>query len=131
MSEIVTDSSVLVAILLREERWQKLDSMLGDSGCVVPGPLARYEVSNAVGKKRETPAELRQARMRRAWSTPLVEVPTEIWLSKAIEISTGFRSSFTDSCFIALAAVKQIPLLTLDKRQADTARAAGVAVELI
>lgn len=130
MSEIVADSSILASILLQEKRKPDLVERVGTSDCMAPSTLARYEMCNAVCKHREISVEDRQKRMRQAWSTPLEEVPPDVWLEKAIEIAALHRSSFTDACFIALAAVKQIPLLTLDHRQADTARAAGVSVEL-
>ncbi|MBI2059284.1 MAG: type II toxin-antitoxin system VapC family toxin [Nitrospirae bacterium] len=130
MAELVPDSSVVSAFMLREEQWENIAAKIGAARWVVPGPLLRFEVCNAIRKRRSTPAEVQIELMREVWSAPALELPTDSWLPTALDLSVRHGTSFTDSCFIAVASVRNLPLWTLDQRQADAARAAGVSVEL-
>ncbi|MGC8983536.1 MAG: type II toxin-antitoxin system VapC family toxin [Desulfurococcaceae archaeon] len=129
---IVVDASVLAAFIRKEPNWEKLADIVKQ--CVTVD-LALKEVLNAVWKdvavrkviSEDVAAKLRQVLHLMVGINVLVE-PGDKYLDKAFEIALKNNITVYDALYIALASEKNLPLATLDERQAAAAKAAGVRV---
>ena len=54
--------------------------------------------------------------------------PEERYLNRAFKIALDSKITVYDALYIALAAEKRLPLLTLDEKQKDAARAVGIKI---
>lgn len=111
---VVADASAVFAALAEDDEWA-LD-LLGGPGLAAPAVMP-FEVSEVVRRRR---------RQRRLDSTTaaiahrdLLELRVELWphavlATRAWELRENV--SYSDACYVALAELLDVPLLTLDRR---------------
>jgi predicted nucleic acid-binding protein len=124
----VVDSSVFAAILLREPGHLELAERIGALLMVHAPPFFRFEVANALWKHREWPLEERQRALDTLFALPVDETFGRDDAQRALSLAVEHAHPFYDTAFIALAARRALPLLTLDQRQAELAKGVGVRV---
>lgn len=134
MPACVLDASTAVAWAMPDEIAPPahLWDMISLDGAIVP-PLWPFEVANTV---------LNAVRRGRVTETAMVQILTELsamnahiedesaiacWGSTAT-IALTYRLSVYDAAYLELAKRRNLPLATLDRRLAEAAQAAGVAL---
>ena len=128
----VIDASVLAAFIRKEPGWEKLAEHV--KMCVTID-LALKEVLNTILKdyslrrsiNRDIALKLQEILFSMIGVNIFIE-PENKYLSKGFEIALKYNLTIYDALYIALAAEKKLPLVTLDEKQAETARALGVEV---
>ena len=127
----VIDSSALIKYLTKEENWQKIEDHIRE-GCATLD-LAIKETANALIKKtlkKEVDAETAKEIVVR--SPRIVKImPQKEQFPKAMEISAKHKITIYDALFIALASNTNQPLLTSDRKQAETSKQYGVTTILV
>ncbi len=128
----VIDASALAAIVLREEGWETL---LDSSDVFVSVELALKEAANAIwaaslsGSVSPSQAEEAFSVLREMFTGGVVETrPQSELIDGAFRLALRRGITVYDSLYVVLAASEGLPLLTLDGRQAEAARAEGVEV---
>jgi len=128
---IVVDASALSAFILKEPGWRALSEYLMNSISI---DHVTKEVANAIWKAyigRVIGAE--QARrlyslMKSMIGVNVVLEPEEKYLDRTLEIALEHKVTIYDALYIALARESNIPLLTLDEKQAQVARKLNITV---
>lgn len=127
----VIDSSALIKYLTKEKNWQKIEEFIKE-GCATLD-LAIKETANALIKKtlkKEVDAETAKEIIVR--SPRIVKImPQKEQFPKAMEIATKHKITIYDALFIALASNTNQPLLTSDRKQAETSKQYGVTTILV
>ena len=127
----VIDSSALTKYLTKEKNWQKIEEFIKE-GCATLD-LAIKETANALIKKtlkKEVDAETAKEIIVR--SPRIVKImPQKEQFPKAMEIATKHKITIYDALFIALASNTNQPLLTSDRKQAETSKQYGVTTILV
>ena len=128
-ADVVVDASVLAAIFLREPGAPALAACLREVRRLRTAPHARHEVANALWRRRAslTPAHLDE-RVRTVFEFPMDDAFDAAHASRAMALAVGAGLTFYDAAYVAVAERAAVPLWTLDERQRDAARQAGVAV---
>ena len=128
---IVIDASALTAFILKEPGWQSLSKYIMNSTSV---DHIIKEVMNAIWKAqvrglitREYAIKLRESVMTLVGKNIVIE-PEEKYINEAFMISLDHKIAIYDALYIALAAAKGLPLLTLDNKQGEVAKKMGVIV---
>ena len=127
----VVDASVIAAIVLREESWDKLIAHLRGA---ITLDQAFKEALNAIWKA------IRRGYLNRDDALKAfkilesimesIEVRSELnYLDKAFELSVETDLSIYDSLYLALAQSERRPLLTLDKTQKKLARKLSIPIK--
>jgi predicted nucleic acid-binding protein len=124
MSErAVVDTSVFAAIVVREAGWRELAQRLAALRTVRTAPFFRFECANVVWKKRrDIGTEVANAALELTWAFPTNDRFELEDARAAVAIGTARGLAFYDSAFLAIARRDDLPLWTLDARQAEAAR---------
>lgn len=127
---IVVDASALTAFILKETGWKSLANYL-KYGLSVDHAIK--EVANALWRLHRVKKAIGVEDAERLFNIlcSLVGVnvllePEQTYLSKAFRIALEYGISVYDALYIALAAEKNLPLLTLDEKQREAAITFGV-----
>lgn len=132
---VVLDASVSLAWCFGDESNDHADAMLqraNDQGAVVPA-IWTMEVANAllVAERRGRINEAATARM----VDLLLSVPVEVeaagnehGLLAVLPVARTHSLSLYDAAYVELAARRDLPLATLDRRMRQAAEAMGVAI---
>jgi predicted nucleic acid-binding protein len=129
---IVIDASAVVAFFLREEGRENLKPYM-KTGFSVDHIVKEFY--NAVWKAAYLLKTLDYESARKVLElfnsyieNNLILEPEEKYIDKALNIALEKGITVYDSLYIALALDKKTPLLTLDKKQRDTALKLGIKV---
>jgi predicted nucleic acid-binding protein len=116
----VIDSSALIKYLTREDGWENVENQIRE-GCITL-ELAIKEAANALIKKiLNNEITIETSKRIIAQIPRIVKItPQTEHLSKAIEIAAKHKITVYDALFIALAANTNQPLITSDRKQAET-----------
>lgn len=132
----VVDASVIAAILLKENKWDKLLSRITKGSSYIPC-FAVAEVTNAIWKSTIiTSSDKSYAfgileSLLDMINEELIQIVSEKpFLGEALKISLDNRFAIYDAIYIAMAKKFNYTLLTRDKKQAEIAKKLGVDVEL-
>lgn len=127
---IAVDASALSAFLLKEPGWKRLAPYLADAVSV---DHIVKEVANAIWKAcvvrkiiSETDAVRLYGLLDSMINVNIVIEPEEDYIEEALRMALEHRITVYDALYLALAKEKNIPLLTLDEKQAQTARKLGI-----
>ena len=127
---ILVDASVLIAFILKEPGWRSLADYLRYGLSV---DHAAKEVTNALWKLHRVKKIIGVEDALRLFNVfssllgvNLILEPEQLYLSKAFRIALDYGVTVYDALYIALAAEKKLPLLTLDEKQRGAAVAFGV-----
>lgn len=126
----VVDASVLAAFTRKEPGWERLAGVV--KMCVTVD-LAVKEVLNTIWRdyyvrrtiSLDTAMRLQQVLSSMIGINILVE-PEDKYVSRAFEIALKTGTTVYDALYIALALEKNMPLVTLDEKQAKAAEILGV-----
>jgi len=126
----VIDASVLAAFIRKEPGWERLAEFV--KFCITVD-LAVKEVLNTIWRDysiRKTinidlAIRLRQVLFSMIGVNVLIE-PEDRYISKGFEIALKTGITVYDALYIALAAEKNLPLITLDEKQAKASENVGV-----
>jgi len=126
----VVDASAVIAFFLREEGWENLKPYM-KRGFSVDHVVKEFY--NAVWKAMYLLKTLDYESMQKVLKlfnsyieNNLILEPEEKYIDKALNIALEAGITIYDSLYIALALDKKTPLLTLDKKQRDTALRLGI-----
>ena len=126
----VVDASVLAAFTRKEPGWERLAGVV--KMCITVD-LAVKEVLNTIWRdyyvrrtiSLDTAMRLQQVLSSMTGINILVE-PEDKYISRAFEIALKTGITVYDALYIALAVEKNMPLVTLDEKQAKAAEILGV-----
>jgi predicted nucleic acid-binding protein len=126
----VVDASVLAAFTGKEPGWERLAEVV--KMCVTVD-LAVKEVLNTIWRdyyvrrtiSLDTAMRLQQVLSSMTGINILVE-PEDKYILRAFEIALKTGTTVYDALYIALALEKNMPLVTLDEKQAKAAEILGV-----
>lgn len=128
MHRLVVDASVLAAFFLGEEGSEDIETIL-ETVSEIHAPLFwRFEVANAIWRRKEIPEEKGKRLIERIWGFPINSETFSENAKEAFRISRKYNLPFYDSSYIAMAKQLNIPLWTLDKLQGNTAMKVGVSL---
>jgi len=126
----VVDASALTAFILREEGWRSIARHI--VRCISVDHIVK-EVVNAIWKAAYLRKLITVEETFKAYSIlmqlvdrNMILYPEVRYLQKALEISLRYGVTVYDALYIALALEERRPLLTLDSRQSEVAKALGV-----
>ncbi len=128
----VVDASILASFIRKEPGWEKLADYV--KLCITVD-LALKEVLNAIFKdfslrksiNLDVALKLREILFSMIGTNVFIE-PEDKYISKGFEIALKTSLTIYDTLYIALAAEKKLPLVTLDEKQARAAQALSVEV---
>ncbi|MBA4370277.1 MAG: VapC toxin family PIN domain ribonuclease [Coriobacteriaceae bacterium] len=129
MSRLVADACALITVTVPQSRSESARAVLASADAVVAPDLALVECTNALwkfvhaGQCSEHEAlgfldAITNAEVDFQDSAPL--------LPRALELATLLGHPVYDCVYLTLAIVEQAPVVTTDRRLADTAVAAGL-----
>lgn len=125
--EVVVDSSVWSAVWLREPGWEGWQAALASAPTLRAAPFFRFEVANVLWKRRAVvPAAERDRLVAALFAVPVSDDFDGEDARATLELACQSGMTFYDMAFVALARRHGATLWTLDRRQAEAARAAGV-----
>lgn len=126
--DMVSDTNVFLAIALNEPEKDRVIQLTTDNGVIAPEILP-YEIGNAltalVKQKKLTRDEALSA-FDVTSRTPVRLVQVDI--RKALELALEFNIYAYDAYFLQAATSLFCPLITLDKRMQQVARAINIQV---
>jgi predicted nucleic acid-binding protein len=129
---IVIDASALAAFLLKEPGWKDLAPYLKNSMSV---DMILKEVSNTIWKACTLKGIISMSQALKIYKIlesmigkNLILEPELKYLENALNIALTRKTTVYDALYISLAKTKNLPLVTLDKKQAETAKNLGVKV---
>jgi predicted nucleic acid-binding protein len=126
--EVVTDTSVLIAVLTSAAEKERLVDITRDSGIIAPESV-HWEIGNAFSSllKRRliTPLEIAEA-LEAYEDIPIRFVDVD--LGASLQIAAELSIYAYDAYLIACARQHNAPLLTLDRGLARAAKRIGVQV---
>jgi len=125
VADIVLDASVLGALFLNEDDSEEIHRVVKSHNIYAPS-FWRFEVSNAVWKRKELPFKIAQNIIKRIWRFPVTIRENEGLATESLSIARKYEITFYDSFYIAMARLNDLPLWTMDKMQALTASKVGV-----
>lgn len=121
MAEIVVDASVLSALFLHEEGSESIHEVLYSETTLFSSAFWRFEVSNAVWKRKDLPLNTAQNLIEIVWRFPVSTLESPALAMRAMTLARKHAMSFYDSFYIAMAEQLGIPLWTLDRVQSKAA----------
>ena len=126
-TDAVVDSSVWAAVWLREPGCEDWAAALAGLQRVRSAPFFRFEVANALWKRRQRlPAATRASLTERLFALPVDESFEADDGRITLDLACEAGLTFYDMAFVQLARRHRVSLWTLDKRQAAAAAALGV-----
>ncbi|MFB0523455.1 MAG: type II toxin-antitoxin system VapC family toxin [Candidatus Bathyarchaeia archaeon] len=127
----VIDSSALIKYLTKEEDWQKIENHIKE-GCVTLD-LTKKETANALVKKTlKDEVDIKTVKQIVAHLSKIVRImPQEEQFEKALEIAAKHKITIYDALFIALAVNTNQPLITSDRKQAETSERCDVTTTIV
>ena len=128
MVELVIDASVLSAFFLDEENGQKVQQLVGADTRFYAPLIWRFEVANAVWKRKEIPVDVTEGLIEKIWDFTIYGEESIKWIKEAFLISRKHNITFYDSSYIAMARFFNLPFWTFDKVQQNTATHIGVSL---
>lgn len=132
MAGLVADCSAFLPLCFEDESSTVADAMIveiASQGALVPA-IWWYELRNVLEvNERRGRIEAGQSDdfLRLLGQLPIVVVLDDNEID-AVELARKFRLTVYDAAYLALAQSRQLPLVTLDRKLADSAR--GIGVEL-
>jgi predicted nucleic acid-binding protein len=134
LSVVVVDSSVIVAAFSPDERSLKalLDLRAATAQGMLAPSLLMYELANVIVTKRRRGGLDADDHAR--LSAEVVNLPVDLVEPNGADsadlamLALDLNLSAYDAAYVHLARQRGASLLTLDRRLADAARAAGVAI---
>lgn len=128
MSNIVVDTSVLIAVITNEPSKEQLIEITQGFNLIAPQSV-HWEIGNAFSamlkRKRITLNDSLQA-IKIYWTIPMRLVEVEI--EDTIELADAFNIYAYDAYLLRCALKYNAPLLTLDKGLENVARRANIVV---
>jgi predicted nucleic acid-binding protein len=125
---VVVDSSVFAAILLKEPGHEANAQALSVVRGVYSVPFFRFEVANALWKQKKWSETDLDAALETLWKIPVSQRFEMADAQVAMQLARTHNHPYYDTAFIALAQNLNLPLWTLDKRQASLAATCDVTV---
>ena len=129
---IVIDASALAAFLLKEPGWRELAPYLKNS---ISMDMILKEVSNTIWKACTLRGSITVDNaiklyeiMESMIGKNIILEPEIKYLQDAFKIALKNRVTVYDALYISLAKAKNLPLLTLDRRQSKAAKEVRVKV---
>lgn len=126
VDDLAVDASVLSAFFLNEEDGGKVQRLIESNVRFYAPSLWRFEVSNAIWKRKAIPENVAKGIIEKTWSFTVYGGDSTGWVEDAFLLSRRGNITFYDSSYIAMARLFGIPFWTIDKVQAKTAADAGV-----
>lgn len=127
--ELTLDASAIAALVLGEEgAVDTLPDMLAEARRLWTTPFAEFEVANALWKHRDVFANETAESMSLFYALQLDVRGSETLTQRALELAVAHDITVYDAAYIALAEETGSTLVTLDRLQAQKARASGVNV---
>lgn len=128
MSEVVVDASILSALFLNEEGSEYIRKVVESEITLFAPSFWRFEVSNAIWKRKVIPPETAKHLIDIIWDFPVyTDEPKELAID-SLFVARKYGITFYGSFYIAMAKFIGIPLWTMDKIQAKSAIKAGVSL---
>ncbi len=121
MAELVVDASVLSALFLHEEGSETIREVIHSETTLFSSSFWRFEVSNAVWKRKDLPLKTAQNLIEIIWRFPVSAWESPALAMKAMTLARKHAMSFYDSFYLAMADDLGIPLWTLDRVQSTAA----------
>ena len=128
MVDSVVDATVICSIFLNEEGCEKLKDRIAEGGNNHAPAFWRFEVANAVWKRKEITEKVGRELIHAIWQFPLNSSEPNNWAEDTYSIAKRFGITFYDASYIAMAKLLKLPLWTLDKRQMDVARQCRIQI---
>ncbi|WFO74819.1 type II toxin-antitoxin system VapC family toxin [Desulfurococcaceae archaeon MEX13E-LK6-19] len=129
---IVVDASALSAFILKEPGWRALSKYLINSVSV---DHIVKEVTNSIWKAcvLKKIMSINEALklymiMSSMIGVNIVLEPEDKYIEKALKIALNHKITVYDALYLALAKEKNLPLLTLDEKQAQVAERLGIEI---
>ena len=126
--KIVTDTSIIIAVLTNEEHKDKIISLTENADLVAPFSL-KWEIGNAFSAMyKRGKITLSQAREALFYYNEIPITYIDIDLVSAIEIAFKYNIYAYDAYFIICSQSESAPLMTLDKQLLDISKQAAIKV---
>ncbi len=129
---IVVDASALSAFILKEPGWERLAPYLIDSISV---DHVVKEVVNTIWKACKVRKYISVDDALRFYEVlnllidkNILLEPENEYMKTSLEIALNYNITVYDALYIALAVEKNLPILTLDKKQSRVAKDLGIRV---
>jgi predicted nucleic acid-binding protein len=127
VAELVLDASVFGSLFLNEERADEIHHVVKTHHIYAPS-FWKFEVSNAVWKKKEIHPETSKDIIERIWRFPVYISESKELAVESLLIARKHGITFYDSFYIAIAKILNMPLWTIDNVQARAAGRTGVSL---
>jgi predicted nucleic acid-binding protein len=128
MAELVVDASILGALFLNEKGSEEIRNIIESETILYAPSFWRFEVSNAVWKRKDIPLKAAKDLIEIIWSFHTYTNESKEIAIESISITHKYGITFYDSFYIAMAIFFSIPLWTMDRIQANAAIKAGVSL---
>ena len=128
MADLVADASILSALFLNEEGSENIRDITESDTSIYAPSFWKFEVSNAVWKRKDIPLKTAKEVIEIIWSFPVYSNESREWAIESFVIAKKHGITFYDSSYIAMARLLNIPLWTLDSLQSRFAMRIGVSL---
>ena len=128
MANLVADASILSALFLNEEGSENIRDITESDTSIYAPSFWKFEVSNAVWKRKDIPLKIAKEVIEIIWSFPVYSNESREWAIESFVIAKKHGITFYDSSYIAMARLLNIPLWTLDSLQSRVAMRIGVSL---
>lgn len=128
MADLVADASILSALFLNEEGSENIRDITESDTSIYAPSFWKFEVSNAVWKRKDIPLKIAKEVIEIIWSFPVYSNESREWAIESFVIAKKHGITFYDSSYIAMARLLNIPLWTLDSLQSRVAMRIGVSL---
>ncbi|MFY9270946.1 MAG: type II toxin-antitoxin system VapC family toxin [Candidatus Manganitrophaceae bacterium] len=128
MVEVVIDASILSALFLNEEGAEAIREAVQSETLFHAPSFWRFEVSNAVWKRKEIPLPSAKHLIEIIWNFPIRTGESAELASEGLSLSRKHGITFYDSFYLAMAKRMAIPLWTADRVQARSAIQEGISL---
>jgi predicted nucleic acid-binding protein len=126
--ELIADTNIFLAVALEEP--EKEDIVKLTAGATLVGPeIIPYEIGNALSsllKRRKLSVQQTMDALEITRKIPVRLVPVDI--GRALDLAARFNIYAYDAYFIQCALKSSSPILTLDGRMKDVAKAMNIPV---
>ena len=128
MLNLVADASVMSSFFLDEEYGEEVQRLIEENARFYAPLFWRYEVANAVWKRKEIPAPVAQGLIEQIWDFTVYSEESVPWAHESFAVARKHNVTFYDSAYIVMAKLLNIPLWTLDRLQGKIAARDGVTL---